>query len=87
MKSRGGDDTFAPGEGGYSDEDDDEDEDMDVYGNEDNEQDPDYGTSTGEERVDFRGVVQRIRTTCGIPEVFNTRSSNRVGYEKAIRPE
>ena len=72
---------------GYSDEDDEDDDAGNAYDDENLDQDMDDGGAAGEERVDFRGVVQRIRTTCDIPEVMNTRRTNRVGYEKAIRPE
>ena len=80
------DDTFAPGEGGYSDDEDDEEDGADAFTAEDSDsRGPESGAPT-EDRVDFRGVVHRIRKTCGLPEVFNTPANNRVGYEKAIRP-
>ena len=39
-----------------------------------------------DDRIDFKGVVQRIRAACDIPEVLVTRKSNMVGYEKVRKP-
>ena len=87
FEEEGEDDTFAPGEGGNSDEEDDEEDMAEVFPVEDSDSRGPEGGAPTEDRVDFRGVVQRIRTTCGIPEVLNTPANNRVGYERAIRPD
>ena len=39
-------------------------------------------------RIDYRGVIDRIRATCNVPVVPpEPRKSNKVGYEKKRRPD
>ena len=79
--------TFSAGEGGYSDDEDDEVDGAEEEAANNDDLDSSAGEEYPEERIDFGSVVQRIRTTCNLPEVLVPRKSNKVGYEKMRRPE
>ena len=76
--------TFTAGEGGYTDEDEDdaEDEDQEVPLMDTEDEDPEIN------RIDYRSVIDRIRTACNIPATTpEPRRNNKVGYEKKKRPD
>ena len=78
--------TFTAGDGGYTDEDDEDsdgdDEDEVQIVDLDEEDDPEIS------RIDYRGVIDRIRATCNCPVVpSEPRRSNKVGYEKKRHPD
>ena len=84
----GRDNTFSAGEGGYSDDEDDEDIDADEEESPETEEaEPSTGEDYPDDKIDFSGVVQLIRSACNIPEVHISRPNNRVGYERMKRPD
>ena len=79
------DNTYAAGEGGYSDE---EDEDAEEEDQGSNAQEEEGEEDTEISRIDYRGVIEGIRRYCNIqPREPEPKKSKKVGYEKRKRPE